>query len=214
MFDRYVRNDTNTGIGTILIKQLDLFNVDIKEAIVAGADEAKAGPHVTDVIRPIATVGGKRHRNFGDAVDIAERNETSRPGGRTRSNGGNEDNTVRNLTRVHDGSEPIAVEDENRKRNSEFNADSGNAAKIFGNAVRRFMKLLTAGGGSEANTAGDWNTPSNAVATRGGKEDRTDGCRMATAVRRCATVTGRTAFNADGEDVTVPRNDASKDGGT
>lgn len=213
MFDRYVRNDTSTGNGTILIRQLDLLNVDIKEAIDAGADEAKAGPHVTDVIRAITMVGGKRHRNFGDAVDIAEMNETSRPGGRTRSNGGNDDNAARNLTRVHDGSEPIAVGDEDRKRNRAFNVDSGNAANTFGNAVSRFMKLLMTGGGSEANTSGDWNTPSSAVATRGGKDDRTDGCRMATVVNKCTTVAGRTAFNAAGEDVTVPRNDASKDGG-
>lgn len=155
MSDRYVRNDTSTDSGTILTRQSDLFNVDINEAIDAGVEEASVGPHVTDFIRAITTGGGKTHRNFGDAVDIAEMNETNSPGGSATSSGGNEDNTARNLTTVHDGREPIAAGDDDRKHNREFNVDNGRAPNIVGNVVSRFTKLFMTGAGSEANTSGD-----------------------------------------------------------
>lgn len=74
------------------------------------------------------------------------------------------------------------------------------------------MRLLSTGGGSEANACREQNTFSSVDTAGPGRVQMIEGLDNATVTNRLTTVMGRTVFNADGKLVNATKKDVSRDG--
>lgn len=182
------------------------------EAIDSGVADVKADVEMTLLIKPSTTGGGKIHRNLGDSVDTAEIKETSTPGDKALRTGGNEDNTVKNLTRVHDGKQPRIFGFDVKKHNREFNVHIGSAANRLGDVISKLIRLFMTGGGSEANTFWEPKTFNRTETTGTGRPHKMEGFDRAMVTNKFTIVIGWMVFSADGVDVSTVKNEVSSDG--
>lgn len=152
-------------VGRVSIRQGVLSNTDISKATVDGVSVASAGTVVMAPNRAVTIEAGMAHRNFGDTVHSASMNAMRVPGSRAWRSVGIEDRTARNLSSVHERMEPRIAGDDVKNWSRSSKTDSGRLANRLGNAMSTSRRLLSVGGGSEANACCEPKTPSSRTET-------------------------------------------------